>query len=392
MLFLLGLMLIHLQGDLKILWPPDGKVSSNINVFHIAGSFNSDVIDSVYVFTSYQSSRIIPVLTQKDKKEIFPSTVADMFPDDFILKRFTIKITGRKLNRKLSYEFKPQDMVDIEKFWYSESFKKIYASIFAEGATTAKVEIEGWIKVRTRIEDEYFFSTVYLKPGLNEFLIYTQDKSGKLTYVHNVKIFRNIDDLLTGDFDTASFHGSGSDEICSDCHDFSLTDPEDTNVSEDECTTCHSGFMKSKIVHPPVEEWECLTCHKKEGSKFKITDEFEEISELCLSCHSDMEDVEANTIHPPFDSGECLTCHDPHSSNFSYLTSGTVNKICLQCHELNLNAHPVVNHPLEANKDPIEPDKKFTCVSCHDPHFSDSEKLLRIRKENSSFCEQCHNF
>jgi predicted CXXCH cytochrome family protein len=381
------------NSKLNIIWPADGRGIARANIFHIAGTFNPDVIDSIQIFTLTSRRRGIPLLTDKDREEVFPESIVDMFSGNLLLKRFLIRVTGRGVDKSIEYKFSAEDMIDIEKFWYSDEFRKVYEMIYDDNVRHADVEIIGWERASVKLEDEYFFATVLLKPGLNSFFIFYFDKGGALNYADSVSIFREAgqmepDDLNLSDVD---FHSS-FEENCSDCHDFSISDPEDTNVENDECVTCHSGFMRARTLHPPVEEWECLYCHKRSDDGFRLTDEYDEVSSLCFSCHSDMEDVEAEVIHPPFESGECLTCHDPHSGNSSYLVIGFINDICLSCHEIDRQAHPVVGHPLRSSSDPIEPEKEFSCASCHNPHFSDVEKLLWIRKEKASFCRQCHTF
>ena len=60
---------------------------------------------------------------------------------------------------------------------------------------------------------------------------------------------------------------------------------------------------------------------------------------------------------------------------------------CLSCHDKELEKnHPIYDHPVIADSDPINKDREFNCVSCHEVHISDTKQLLK--KEAS--CKACH--
>lgn len=100
----------------------------------------------------------------------------------------------------------------------------------------------------------------------------------------------------------------------------------------------------------------------------------------------------------------CDTCHTPHVSYSQ--PAGLVAKIdalCFQCHDrkriLGECAAPDgsdCGHPVIKTRDPLYPNKNFTCVSCHNPHSSEAPHLFRYdyQSQNSPYrgneCAVCH--
>jgi predicted CXXCH cytochrome family protein len=89
----------------------------------------------------------------------------------------------------------------------------------------------------------------------------------------------------------------------------------------------------------------------------------------------------------------CTACHDPHGSNYPKSLFDEVKDVCLKCHpktEEQKNNHPVTGHPVTGPKDPHNDQKKFSCVSCHNPHAAEFDKLLPV-PELMMFCINCHS-
>jgi len=209
-----------------------------------------------------------------------------------------------------------------------------------------------------------------------------------------------------------------------------------------ECTKCHKtdSNLKGKFVHPAVQMG-CAVCHSnahKKDAKDPLGLALDDVPQLCFNCH-DSKMFEGKVIHPPAASGTCTFCHNPHSSNTEKLLTSPVPQLCYNCHQkfdrkivhapvaaglcllchtphagsneslllkpLNdicIECHPQVpkmehviarGHPLFFKNDPIRKGKEFTCVSCHNPHDSDSMLLFRYKVEGGDkylLCEHCH--
>ena len=118
-------------------------------------------------------------------------------------------------------------------------------------------------------------------------------------------------------------------------------------------------------------------------------------SQWCAYCHSTK--LQKKHKHGAI-SEKCTFCHVPHNAtteNPSRL-SNKINDLCLSCHDDASLEHPAEGHPHHAEKDPVHPEKEFSCASCHNPHSSDMTKLFRYNyKEGESsyrgvLCAVCH--
>ena len=98
---------------------------------------------------------------------------------------------------------------------------------------------------------------------------------------------------------------------------------------------------------------------------------------------------------------ECKFCHKPHWENTEnpHRLILSINNTCLLCHDDFSYGrpglgHPINGHPFKGPNDPLYPKKEFSCASCHNPHGSKKDSLLRYpfdsSQGNSRFCVICH--
>jgi len=167
-----------------------------------------------------------------------------------------------------------------------------------------------------------------------------------------------------------------------------------TSEQPELCYGCHAKakFMK-KTIHLAIGMG-CSECHNPHSSKQpKLL--VAAMPDPCFKCHHKEEFIKKN-IHPPVAQGKCMLCHDPHTSDNGSLLRKEPGKLCLDCHSsVEKKPHTAANHSLgnPEKQDPKRPKKKFTCGSCHNPHASDSIKLLRYPAESEmDICITCHDF
>lgn len=178
------------------------------------------------------------------------------------------------------------------------------------------------------------------------------------------------------------------------------------------CLTCHPTKAQSEFVHAAVEK--CENCHQavSSGGHTTIVSPVEG-ADLCARCH----EIDARPrLHGPYREGQCSLCHSPHGSAYQAETRAAVNTLCLGCHMSNqpqarvdlehkrvylldgltygLSAwesapkigskHPA-NNPSDGATDQIsgtgaaKRSAGTNCITCHDPHGSKAEHLLRSR-------------
>jgi predicted CXXCH cytochrome family protein len=188
-----------------------------------------------------------------------------------------------------------------------------------------------------------------------------------------------------------------------------------------DCASCHEDKTKGKAVHSAIAMG-CATCHdvKTEGETTTVTLTSPK-DQLCFTCH---DKAKEEVKHGPYEKGSCVTCHDPHTSDFPKQLRAELNaNFCLECHgprkdvpekvalfksqeitrdefleipKIFLSAdhatgHPIDRHPTTAINNPMKPEEKLSCTSCHATHASSEAKLLpHPDKDGWDICAQCH--
>ncbi|NPB08462.1 MAG: hypothetical protein GXN96_05990 [Aquificae bacterium] len=152
-----------------------------------------------------------------------------------------------------------------------------------------------------------------------------------------------------------------------------------------------------RVLHPPFKMGACAVCHQvdehgkviKRGKKALLTKA--RIDELCYSCHK--ERYLKRYDHKPVKRGECLKCHDPHQSDTDrLLVARSVPELCASCHApqkaKKLGVKKVVDVNVKYKHKPV----KENCLECHDPHTSNFPKLLVTHLDwRKEFCLECHS-
>ena len=196
-------------------------------------------------------------------------------------------------------------------------------------------------------------------------------------------------------------HTKVENKTCINCHQLNiLTGASKTrNITETNlCYSCHTdkiGQFAQDYIHGPVAGGSCVICHEPHGSQFdKNLVNPQQI--LCFSCHVDLEEeMEMRVVHNPFKNGQCSVCHDPHSTSNKWVLVKSSEKVCLGCHNpdnksMQWHSHPFNVKPKRKLKVNVELNNNgnLECISCHYPHGTNSEHLLRIDEEFT--CIGCH--
>jgi predicted CXXCH cytochrome family protein len=179
---------------------------------------------------------------------------------------------------------------------------------------------------------------------------------------------------------------------CGSCHD-----PHTSNykflVKKDVgtlCKGCHEKkAFKLKFAHAPVEEGDCTKCHDPHASKDRNL-LVAEGKDLCFACHESESVFVGGKPHAPAGKGECLKCHDPHGSDNASLARKDDKKLCVDCH------HDVKAMQSDKTKKAHRyyPVLGAACVSCHNPHGSKHDNLIRKNRHillKKDGCTTCHN-
>ncbi len=154
------------------------------------------------------------------------------------------------------------------------------------------------------------------------------------------------------------------------------------------CTECHQDQVKKDYVHGPSAT-DCMACHESNGQEHPATGNAgftlkAEGKDLCFSCHTDVSaQLDLKYKHAPVKQGDCVGCHDPHSSDSPKMVADTSPTLCFLCHEDKQKAQ---TEAAVVHKASFE---EGACSSCHTPHSSKLKRLLT--KESKELCLDCHN-
>ncbi len=188
-------------------------------------------------------------------------------------------------------------------------------------------------------------------------------------------------------------HGPITIGGCAPCHRFDSKPNRYTVIAQGQelCFKCHEEKRKDLIktyLHGPMSAGMCTICHSPHGSseKYQLR---RYVGDLCVMCHENLKSVGfRKVVHKPVNDGACAGCHEPHSSaradNFLKLPG---NDLCRSCHkEMATHTHPYGVPPKKEMPVKLDKNGNLTCLSCHEPHASDDNKLLR-----KGGCATCHS-
>jgi len=153
------------------------------------------------------------------------------------------------------------------------------------------------------------------------------------------------------------------------------------------CLTCHSN-LESVEAHRDggLMAGRCLRCHYPHtASSYDTWLEAAETTE-CTACHYEYSTYQLSdfrrervemTVHMPVEWGQCTRCHSEHQLGETPELVVAKEELCSSCHygSTQWNYEHV---PFETGR----------CTDCHDPHMARQEKLLVIPVE--SMCSTCH--
>lgn len=238
-------------------------------------------------------------------------------------------------------------------------------------------------------------------PGKNQIKVRAY-KHGEKVAETEVKFFLRTDQLAPPPEGYRRFlmHVPEKEAACVACHNLNPTEADISNPSpqKNPCVTCHRGLLRPKWTHGPAGAFECGACHDLQNEKGRFR-ERKINADLCTECHRDIVEkyMQAEFVHGPVEAGLCNTCHDSHATPYRSQLVAETNQLCLGCHETIDDGVHVVRgvtgrpHPLSGPKDPNRPKRKFSCVSCHNPHGGKGRYyFVDGIKGRFALCQKCH--
>jgi DmsE family decaheme c-type cytochrome len=165
---------------------------------------------------------------------------------------------------------------------------------------------------------------------------------------------------------------------------FRRDDP--TRTTEDNnavCLACHERGARTlwKGSTHEMQDVACTNCHtvmRNVTPKFQLA-KLTEI-DTCSQCHKNKRAEIWRSSHMPVREGKltCSTCHNPHGSyTEALLKEATANDGCYKCHAEKRGPFLWEHAPVREN-----------CTNCHDAHGSINDFMLKISRPR--LCQQCH--
>jgi predicted CXXCH cytochrome family protein len=399
------------DSSLQIIYPASQRIITDSDRHYIMGIADSSEIESIEISRTVEKSAILQVDAEKVGSE-FASMVREQFGANFYISWFEYKAeysTNLNRNKTIEAEFSINDNIDLQQFWRSKQFKKIYAQAVKDtNAVKISIVIQGKSlmyadkhKRNTGDEENFFFiSRLQLNPGSNDVLLVGLDAKGEvveeipITYVFKSKIDSKTEAPVG--FENAVFHGSEQQAICSECHEMDFYSMRnDVERLMDECYRCHTWVTEDRHIHGPASTWDCMYCHDVTGNVSEnMLRPYDSPSSMCYECHDTFRDhiLSDSIVHGPVGLGECTLCHSPHGSNNLGQVWMPVVQLCTTCHgDKYYKDHPVVGHPIMGDENPSDPGQNLSCVSCHNPHSGNNENLFYSATGVFELCQECHN-
>lgn len=169
---------------------------------------------------------------------------------------------------------------------------------------------------------------------------------------------------LVGDKGCAECHSEVTDNFSTASH--AKIAMSDGSVGATGCESCHgagslhvkAGGTRSTIINPGRSPQACFECHLEKRGEFSL----------------------------PYAHGvvngrmSCSECHDPHAGNAIKGTGASLHtqaESCTECHTAQKGPFIFKHNAM-----------KEGCTSCHNPHGSVNQKMLKA--PDSNLCLQCH--
>ena len=192
-------------------------------------------------------------------------------------------------------------------------------------------------------------------------------------------------------------HGAVLVGDCAVCHDPHSSDQPKLvakpTVAET-CFLCHQDDLTGrKVIHAPVAKG-CNQCHDPHGAQYRFGLKGDGKT-ACYKCHKPVDGGKHK--HAALERYGCTACHDPHGAANASMLPKRVNDLCISCHPGEKDGRHV--SPIAAGghtvggrnlRDPRRTGREFSCASCHNPHGSDSPRLLYFGEEVMQSCAWCH--
>lgn len=358
----------------------------------VIASVAKEDVPELVVSTQWETVQYLDVSPQVSRQN-FPRDFYRLFDTTATLQRivYNYRFFGGT-SAPDSIVFPYADSVTIRTLWSMPVLAKFAQDVQNPEVLGVILSISGW-KDSTYIpvyDDPaadgraLFKIPVQLIPGANSIYLSAAGRRGQaLAYSTNFTAgYQSIEER------GYHFHNSDLEQGCVTCHE-GLPSADSGMTMTADCGVCHTAFQQATFIHAPAEMKECGACHTWSPEK-KLFAAAKPVPDLCYDCHEEKKAlVDSAAVQHPV-AGECLTCHSPHGTNTNHQLKADVYTLCTGCHADQTLNHPVGRHPVRFAKIRAT-GEEISCVSCHNPHGSPNDHLLRAGGGRMAICLQCHD-
>lgn len=189
------------------------------------------------------------------------------------------------------------------------------------------------------------------------------------------------------DSSCTSCHGSGQEHIDAG-GEGKILNPAKAKAADSNaaCMSCHEANKAQAHWQGSAHEAagvSCASCHSVHKNAPPLSTGLvtvNPVSEKCLSCHSSQrKSLNQRSTHPLREGQmDCISCHNPHgTTGEKLLKADSVNDTCYSCHAEKRG-------PFLWEHSPVRQD----CLTCHTPHGSNHPGMLQAR--TTQICQSCH--
>jgi predicted CXXCH cytochrome family protein len=152
------------------------------------------------------------------------------------------------------------------------------------------------------------------------------------------------------------------------------------SAEENTCVACHEDVNKpAKSIHAALKMG-CSACHKTVEGKSHPDQKgsivlTQKIPGLCYGCHAESK-FRGKSGHTLL--GMCTGCHNPHRSDSGKLLKSDQPGVCYECHDKAKFAKKYIHGIINVGG----------CTACHAAHVSDNPSLLM--NSVHELCVSCH--
>jgi DmsE family decaheme c-type cytochrome len=182
----------------------------------------------------------------------------------------------------------------------------------------------------------------------------------------------------------AKIHVESGGELKTGMITFSKNDSTPVEQRNALCMQCHEGGARLDWAGSTHDSRgvACTQCHRvmvqvSERRQLKQAT----VVETCGQCHLQKRAQMARFAHMPVREGkmDCASCHNPHGTpNDKLLKASSVNEACYSCHTEKRGPFLWEHAPVAES-----------CANCHDLHGSSNDKLLVVPR--ARLCQRCHD-